>query len=189
LVWEKKTAVPLGINVHGVNSKKLTWEFRLGKHERNEMKPSGQLRIILLDDNEAVRSLLSEIFTDRGYEVFAFSNPSICPLQMLPECRCEPNQTCTDIIVSDMDMPSMTGLSFIENQKKKNCKCQHVVLMSGSWTEQALLRAHELGCKTFAKPFSFEEFNEWLDEVEGSIDSTRELRNWFQNYSSLSERR
>ena len=139
------------------------------------MKSDSKLRIILLDDNDGVRNFLSEVLTDRGYEVFSFSNPAICPLQVLPECRCGPNQTCTD----------MTGLEFIENQKKKNCKCQHVVLMSGSWTDQDLSRAHELGCKTFAKPFTFEEFCEWLDEVERSIEPTRELCSWFQDPSSL----
>jgi len=152
------------------------------------MKLAGKFRIILLDDDDGVRSVLSEILANRGYEVFPFSSPAICPLQMMPECRCNVNQTCTDIIISDLDMPNMTGLDFIENQKKKNCKCQHVVLMSGNWTEQDLLRAHELGCKTFAKPFPFEEFYEWLDEVERSIESTRELCNWFQDPSSLSEK-
>ncbi len=152
------------------------------------MKPGIKLRIILLDDNEAVRSVLSDILVDRGYEVLAFSNPAICPLQMVPECQCNANQTCTDIIISDLDMPNMTGLGFIENQKKKNCKCQHVVLMSGSWTEHDLQRAHELGCKTLEKPFPFDEFYEWLDEVERSTESTRELCNWFKESGSLSER-
>jgi len=128
------------------------------------MKQVTKFRVILLDDNEGIRNTLSEILASRGYEVFAFSNPAICPLQIVPECRCNANQTCTDIIVSDIDMPNMTGLSFIENQKKKGCKCQHIVLMSGNWEEQDLLRAHELGCKTYSKPFTFQEFYEWLDE-------------------------
>jgi CheY-like chemotaxis protein len=162
-------------------------EFTI-KNERNEIQPGTRLRIILLDDNEVIRSVLSEILVNRGYEVFTFSDPSICPLQITPECRCNANQTCTDIIVSDLDMPNMTGLGFIENQKKKNCKCQHVVLMSGGWTGHDLQRAHELGCKTFAKPFLFDEFFEWLDEVERSIESTRELCGWFQKPGSLPER-
>ena len=57
--------------------------------------------------------------------------------------------------------------------------------MSGGWTESDLQRAHELGCKTFEKPFPFYEFFEWLDEVERKIESTRELRNWFQETASL----
>ena len=139
------------------------------------MKQVTKYRVILLDDNDEFRSVLSKILAARGYEVFAFSNPALCPLQIMPECLCNANQTCADIIVSDIDMPNMTGLSFIENQKKKNCKCQHIVLMSGNWEEQDLLRAHELGCKTLAKPFTFKEFYEWLDEVERSIESTIEL--------------
>ena len=149
------------------------------------MKSATKYRVILLDDNEAVRGVLSEILADRGYEVLAFSTPAICPLQMTPECRCAVNQRCTDIIVSDLDMPYMTGLGFIENQKKKNCKCQHLVLMSGNWTEQDLLRAHELGCKTFTKPFPFQEFCDYLDEVERNIDLRRELCDWFQEPGSL----
>jgi CheY-like chemotaxis protein len=159
----------------------------LGKDQRNEMESSTKLRIILLDDNDVLRTMLTEILADRGYEVFAFSNPAICPLQMMPACRCTGNQRCTDILISDLDMPKMTGLDFIENQKKKNCKCQHVALMSGSWTEQDLLRAQQLGCKTFPKPLPFQEFCEWLDEVEKSIEPLRELANWFQDPTSLPE--
>ena len=151
------------------------------------MNPTLKFRVILLEDNDAIRLLFSEIFADRGYEIFSFSTPAICPLQMIPECRCAVNQTCTDVIVSDLDMPRMTGLSFIENQKKKNCKCKHVALISASWTEQDLSLAHDLGCKTFEKSFHFEEFYEWLDEVEKIIEPTRELRNWFQETDSLAE--
>ena len=151
------------------------------------MNPTLKFRAILLEDNDSIRFLFSEIFADRGYEIFAFSTPAICPLQMIPECRCDVNQTCTDIIVSDLDMPQMTGLSFIENQKKKNCKCKHVALISGSWTDQDLSLAHELGCKTFEKSLHFEDFYKWLDEVEKGIEPTRELRDWFQEQSSLSK--
>ncbi len=152
------------------------------------MKQVTKFRVILLDDNEEIRSVLSKILATRRYEIFAFSNPAICSLQIVPECRCNANQTCTDIIVSDIDMPNMTGLDFIENQKKKNCKCKHIVLMSCNWAEQDLLRAQELDCKTFPKPFPFQEFYEWLDEVERSIESTRELCSWFQDPASLSEK-
>jgi CheY-like chemotaxis protein len=85
-------------------------------------------------------------------------------------------------------MPNMTGLDFIENQKKKNCKCQHVALMSAGWTEQELSRAHALGCKTFAKQSLFEELDEGRDEVENSIAPSRELANWFQESASLPQK-
>ena len=146
-----------------------------------------KFRVILLEDNNAIRLLFSEIFTDRGYETLAFSTPAICPLQLVPECRCSVNETCTDMIVSDLDMPQITGLNFIENQKKKNCKCKHVALVSAKWTEEDLSLAHQLGCKTFEKPFNFEDFYRWLDEVERSVEPTRELRNWFQEQCASSD--
>ncbi len=148
------------------------------------MNTSSRVRVILLDDNEGVRSILTEILKERGYEVFPYSDPGICPLQLERECLCSKGQACADIIISDVDMPSMTGLEFIENQKKKNCKIRHVVLISGGWTEERLERAHNLGCKTFSKPFPFGQFHNWLDEIEKSIEPTRELTNWFQENGS-----
>lgn len=151
------------------------------------MNPVSRLRVILLEDNKALRNLFSEIFADREYETFVFSTPAICPLQLMPECRCNVNETCTDMIVSDLDMPQISGLSFIETQRKKKCKCKHVAIISARWTEQDLALAHKLDCKTFTKSSNFEEFYKWLDEVEKSIEPTRILRNWFQEQSSMSD--
>ena len=151
------------------------------------MESTVTYRVLLLEDNASILRLLTELYQDRGYEVLGFSNPAICPLQMTPECRCGANQRCTDIIVSDLQMPNITGLKFIENQRKKNCKCQQVALISASWTEEDLSMARDLRCKTFTKPFFFQDLDEWLDEVESSIEPTRELRNWFQEQDSLSK--
>ena len=86
------------------------------------MKKGRKYRAILIEDDEILRNTLIEILSYKGYDVFAFSNPTICPLQKSPECRCSNLQTCTDIIISDLDMPGMNGLTFIENQKEKDCK-------------------------------------------------------------------
>jgi uncharacterized Fe-S cluster-containing radical SAM superfamily enzyme len=56
--------------------------------------------------------------------------------------------------------------------------------MSGGWTAERLERAHNLGCKTFEKPFPFDQFYKWLDEIEKSIEPTRELTSWFQETGS-----
>jgi CheY-like chemotaxis protein len=91
------------------------------------------------------------------------------------------------MIVSDLDMPQISGLRFIENQKKKNCKCKHVAIISARWTEQDLRLAHRLDCKTFIKSSNFEKFYTWLDEVEKSIEPTRTLCNWFQKQNAMSD--
>ena len=71
------------------------------------MHSNSKLRIILLDDSDAIRTVLAELLRRRGYEVFTFSKPTICPLQILPECRCTPDQAFTDVILTDVNMPEM----------------------------------------------------------------------------------
>ena len=151
------------------------------------MESTTTCRVLVLEDNVSILKLLTELLEDRGYEVLGFSNPAICPLQMTPECRCGENQRCTDIIISDLHMPAVTGLTFIENQRKKNCKCNHVALVSAFWTDEDLALAHDLKCKTFTKPFFFQDMDEWLDEVETTIDPGRELCNWFQDQGRMSQ--
>jgi DNA-binding response OmpR family regulator len=144
------------------------------------MPPITKIRIILLEDTDSIRNSLKKMLTVLGYEVFSFPNPMMCPLQTKPDYRCGDNQTCADIIVSDLDMPNMTGLNFIENQRKRNCKCRYVALMSGFWTEENLSRAHKLGCKVFTKPFPVQALFEWIDEAKRHIEPARELRRWFE---------
>ena len=136
-------------------------------------------RAILLEDNEMVKKILSGILNKYGYEVFHFETPAICPLQLYPDCRCGENARCADIIISDLEMPLVDGLTFIKNQKIKECKAPYVAMMSGAWGEQDLLRAKEYGCKIFSKPLNLSDFYNWLDEIENEINLDRQLSNWF----------
>jgi len=139
-----------------------------------------KLRVIILEDNDAIRNLLSLILEERGYEVHSFNSPAICPLQITPDCRCRENQACVDVIISDLDMPGVTGLAFIENQKRKHCKCRHIALMSGGLTDEVIGQAKKMGCKIFPKPFELSDIIAWLEEIEAGINPNRQLENWFK---------
>jgi len=136
-----------------------------------------KIRAILLEDNELIRSLLSTVLESRGYEVFKFSSPAICPLQKKPDCSCADHSRCADILLSDLGMPSVSGIEFITNQKDKHCKTPYIAMMSGNWPNKDLAMAKKLGCKVFNKPFNISEIEEWLDDVEKNIDLDRELSN------------
>lgn len=138
------------------------------------MKP----RVLVFEDNEAVRSLVSSYMRERGYEVHEFSEPGACPSLLDRECPCPAGYICADIIITDIDMPNITGLEFIENQQKHGCKVRHFAVMSGSWSDAELTHAAELGCAIFNKPFRFNELSAWLDNCEKEIAPGRKLWDW-----------
>ena len=136
-------------------------------------------RVLIFDDQEGTRQLLWSLFDRRGYEVFTFPHPAMCPLSNEKECPCLEEQACSDIILSDLSMPYKDGMTFLEEQIKKDCKCKHIALMSTDFNDNTELKANLLGIKTFKKPFNLEELTNWLDQVENDIDPKRKLSDWF----------
>lgn len=138
-------------------------------------------RVLIFDDDEAIRQMLWTLFDKRGYEVFTFPHPATCPLSGKKNCPCPDDQSCSDIIISDVEMPFKNGLAFIEEQLDKGCKCKHIALMSGAFTDEDLAKAKSLGLTIFVKPFRFKELLDWVSQIERQIDSKRVLTDWFLN--------
>jgi CheY-like chemotaxis protein len=136
-------------------------------------------RALIFDDQPEIRQALWSLFDGRGYEVFTFPHPGICPLSQEEHCPCPTAQACTDVILTDLNMPAQSGLAFLEGQIRKGCKCEHFALMSGALTAADIARAEALGIKVFVKPFKLAEITAWLDAIEKEIDPQRDLANWF----------
>ena len=136
-----------------------------------------KIRAFIIDDDKQMREALTIILKDRGYEVYTFTQAHLCPIYLDKHCQCPQEHACGDILLSDIDMPRMNGIDFIEHQIKNGCKGirQNKALMSGTWTDEQLNRARKLGCQTFQKPIRLEKLNEWLEECEKRIEPSRKL--------------
>lgn len=132
-------------------------------------------RALVFDDDSLIRHLLWRYLDRRGYEVFTFPDPGLCPLHAKDRCLCDQETTCTDIILSDLNMPNVKGLDFVEELFAKGCRCHNIALMSGAWSEHDVARANSLGCKLFSKPFTIAEIQKWLVQVEGRLTPDRKL--------------
>jgi CheY-like chemotaxis protein len=133
-----------------------------------------KIRAVVFEDDEFARSMVRRLLDKRGYEVFTFPHPGLCPLSRSDACFC----ACADILISDVEMPVTNGLEFVEQQVKRGCRVRNIALMSGAWSNANLQYAWRLGCRTFEKPLDVAQLNAWLDECERGIDPDRVLASW-----------
>jgi DNA-binding response OmpR family regulator len=141
------------------------------------MKP----RVLIFDGNEALSSTLKKILDERGYEVFTFSDRGVCPLFHSGNHNSISDNACSDIIISDLYMPTIEGLELIKDRIDKGCKVKFRALMSTTWSDADWQYARKLGCQLFCKPFDLKEMLEWLNDCAKKIDPTRKLFNWNRN--------
>ncbi|MEJ2199757.1 MAG: response regulator [Desulfuromonadaceae bacterium] len=137
------------------------------------MKP----RIILLEDNESSRFCLVLLLEQKGYEVVHAPDPTICPVYSNPAGTCPHEHPCGDFLLTDNDMPKMTGLEFIEAQVSRGCKgaATHKAVMSGSLRQAEREKAEALGCKIFTKPIRMEDVFGWLNQKKQQLPPDRKL--------------
>lgn len=138
------------------------------------MKP----RVLIFGDNDVLRSTLKILLDESGYEVHTFSNPAMCPLNYPSDHDCLFEEPCSDIIISDVNMPVENGLDFIKGRLDKGCKVKFRALMSAEWTISGFQQAETIGCKVFNKPFNLDEMLKWLSNCQKQIDQKRVLSDW-----------
>ena len=135
-------------------------------------------RAVIFEDDALIRFALWKLFDDRGYEVFTFPEPGMCPLNAVLKCPCPGDTSCSDLIISDVNMMGANGLDFVEQLVQKGCKQRYFALMSGGFSAADLARATRLHCVPFSKPLDMEMVTAWVKEVEQSISSQRILFDW-----------
>ena len=100
------------------------------------MKP----RVLIVDDEEAVRSSLRMIFDYEGYEVFLAANGP-AGLKMA-------EHEAPDLVILDIKMPQMDGLEVLK-RLKANEPSPPVVILSGHGTVKTAVEAVKLGAFDF----------------------------------------
>ena len=129
------------------------------------------VNVLLMDDDLDILWMLQRALEKWGHKVDAYVNPEICPAYSSPVCHCDIiNMGCPDVILTDVNMPLVNGIKFVEELKRKGCKCRKIGMMFGDWSESDLLKAYSMEVKIFAKPFDLSEFQLWLSENVPVVD-------------------
>ena len=117
--------------------------------EKNVLQiPSGQAKIILVEDNREVRNFAASALEELGYEVLTAQHGKEALDMMLK------NSFTVDLMVTDLVMPGMNGQELAAVITRANPKI-HVIYVSG-YTYQHLMREGSLqeGLNFIQKPYS-----------------------------------
>ena len=127
--------------------------------------PRGQETILLVEDDDAVRSLAARILRDQGYTVLA--EPSAAGA-LASSGQLEPT---IDLLVTDVVMPGMSGPSLADELRRKRPNLK-VLFMSG-YVDDAIVRRDvaQAGSAFLAKPLSPEALIRKVREVLGTGSS------------------
>ena len=87
--------------------------------------PQANVRLLIVDDEPSTRMLLSHIFTELGHSVRSAEDG----FSALFEIR----QEIPDIILSDLNMPGMSGFEFLSVVRRRFPEI-HVIAMSGAFS-------------------------------------------------------
>ena len=135
-------------------------------------------RAVIFEDDALIRYALWKLFDGRGYEVLTFPEPGMCLLHVVQECPCPSDTSCSDLIISDVNMSGTNGIDFLEGLIQKGCRQRHIALMSGNFSGTDLSRASQLGCTLFSKPLEMARLTTWIEDTERSIPPERKLFDW-----------
>jgi two-component system response regulator AtoC len=129
---------------------------------------SSQKRLLVIDDEENMRHMLSSMLKKDGYRVDTASG-GLEALDMV-------DQTLYDFILCDLKMPDMSGMEFFETARDK-LWASTVIMMSAYGSVDTAVEAVKKGAYDFiSKPFKIDEVLLALKKAEERESLKRENR-------------
>jgi CheY-like chemotaxis protein len=116
------------------------------------------LRVLVIDDDPAIRSLLADVLTVvLDAEVVDTAQDGAAGLALFVPGR-------YDLVVTDFLMPGLRGTEVAEIVRQRDPDAR-VVMLTGSVADEELRRERAAGVTVLAKPIGIEEFRVAVNEV------------------------
>ncbi len=121
-------------------------------HEREQgVTKMSNMNVLVVDDEEVIRDVCTQILESEGYEVTTASNGR--------EALHEVSENEFAVVVTDIMMPDMSGLELLEVIKSTSLDISTVVI-TGLGTFDMATQSDRLGAREFVvKPFTPDELS------------------------------
>lgn len=106
-------------------------------------------RILVIDDEEIIRNLLTDVLSDAGHEVIALASPE--------EAMEKVKEMPFEVVITDLKMPGMDGIEVLRKIKKVDSDISVIVVTGYSTVETAVDAMREGAYDYINKPFNAEE--------------------------------
>ena len=124
-------------------------------------------RLLVVDDEQMVVDGLRRTLRHEGYEIITTTSP----LRALAHLRDDD----IDILISDIDMPEMTGLELVAEARRSHPQVVRILLTGDGSMESAMQAINEGQVhKYLTKPWSSGQLRETLREMVALLDAMRE---------------
>ena len=125
-----------------------------------------KIKLLIVDDEKDIRDSLKDILIDEGYEIYLAANA-------LEAKKIKLSQTI-DLILLDIWMPDIDGLSLLKEWASNNEINCPVIMMSGHGTIDTAIEATKIGATDFLeKPISLQKL---LKTISSSLKSSVEIK-------------
>jgi DNA-binding NtrC family response regulator len=105
-------------------------------------------RLFIVDDEPNVCRVLATLFQREGWDVLTFNRPE--------EALNAQAENDVDVLITDLKMPGMTGIEFLQALRERGCSVP-VVMITGHGTIASAVEAIKLGAFDYiCKPFDME---------------------------------
>lgn len=115
------------------------------------------LKLLIVDDQKGIRRLLTEVFSEYGYEIESCGNGTKA-LELIPVFK-------PDLVIMDVKMPGMNGIDVLKKVREKD-KDIRVIMMTAYGDQHYIDQADNLGVARFIiKPFDLNELKVQVGEI------------------------
>jgi DNA-binding NtrC family response regulator len=119
-------------------------------------------RILIVDGEKDIRSVLNEYFTGEGYEVVDADSGQDALGKLIPGKF--------DCVISDLNMPGMDGIGLLKQIKLKDMDVRFFIITGKPEIDSAIIAIKEGACDYLSKPFRMDEIQL---KVERAINMKR----------------
>jgi two-component system chemotaxis response regulator CheY len=118
------------------------------------------MKILVADDFSTMRRILSNILKQLGFNNFEMAEDGDVALEKLKQGK-------FDFVITDWNMPNMTGLDLLKNiRADKNLKDLKVLLVTAEAEKEKVIQASQAGVNDYiVKPFTAEVLQEKIDLI------------------------